>query len=50
MIISLSLSEPLPTVVNSERAALKAAVFAHKLEHTRKKMLEAMIDRIQKSK
>jgi hypothetical protein len=37
-------------VINSERAALKANVFAQKLEHTRKRMMESIVDRIQKTK
>jgi hypothetical protein len=39
-----------PTVINSERSALKANVFAAKLEHTRLRMIESTIEKLQKTK
>jgi hypothetical protein len=38
------------TVINSERASLKATVFAAKLEHTRMKLIECTIEKVQKTK
>ncbi|ELR21448.1 GTPase activating Rap/RanGAP domainlike 3, putative [Acanthamoeba castellanii str. Neff] len=37
-------------LINSERSALKANVFAAKLEHTRLRMIESTIEKLQKTK